>query len=142
MEWPQKRAISLSETLAPGNIVVNYADPVKPQMLFSAMYKIDAECTTDPPSRRMAARSRVMLPVISFVVWAHAAGFCAAGESIKFMCPAKRGVWRSPVARLLWEQEVPGSNPGAPILYRFAVWSASPGGTFTRPAGLVRKGPR
>jgi hypothetical protein len=24
------------------------------------------------------------------------------------------GVWRSPVARLLWEQEVPGSNPGAP----------------------------
>jgi hypothetical protein len=24
-------------------------------------------------------------------------------------------VWRSPVARLLWEQEVPGSNPGAPI---------------------------
>jgi hypothetical protein len=25
-------------------------------------------------------------------------------------------VWRSPVARLLWEQEVPGSNPGAPIL--------------------------
>lgn len=26
------------------------------------------------------------------------------------------GVWRSPVARLLWEQEVPGSNPGAPTL--------------------------
>ena len=25
------------------------------------------------------------------------------------------GVWRSPVARLLWEQEVPGSNPGAPM---------------------------
>ncbi len=24
------------------------------------------------------------------------------------------GAWRSPVARLLWEQEVPGSNPGAP----------------------------
>ena len=24
-------------------------------------------------------------------------------------------MWRSPVARLLWEQEVPGSNPGAPI---------------------------
>jgi hypothetical protein len=28
----------------------------------------------------------------------------------------EHGVWRSPVARLLWEQEVPGSNPGAPIL--------------------------
>ena len=28
------------------------------------------------------------------------------------------GAWRSPVARLLWEQEVPGSNPGAPILYK------------------------
>ncbi len=27
----------------------------------------------------------------------------------------KYGAWRSPVARLLWEQEVPGSNPGAPI---------------------------
>jgi len=27
----------------------------------------------------------------------------------------RNGVWRSPVARLLWEQEVPGSNPGAPI---------------------------
>ncbi len=26
----------------------------------------------------------------------------------------KNGAWRSPVARLLWEQEVPGSNPGAP----------------------------
>src|SRR6185436_14910889 len=25
------------------------------------------------------------------------------------------GAWRSLVARLLWEQEVPGSNPGAPI---------------------------
>lgn len=24
------------------------------------------------------------------------------------------GAWRSPVARLLWEQEAPGSNPGAP----------------------------
>ena len=24
------------------------------------------------------------------------------------------GAWRSSVARLLWEQEVPGSNPGAP----------------------------
>ncbi len=28
------------------------------------------------------------------------------------------GAWRSPVARLLWEQEVPGSNPGAPTIYR------------------------
>ena len=31
------------------------------------------------------------------------------------LLPGNRGVWRSPVARLLWEQEVPGSNPGAPI---------------------------
>ncbi len=28
------------------------------------------------------------------------------------------GAWRSPVAHLLWEQGVPGSNPGAPILQR------------------------
>jgi hypothetical protein len=25
------------------------------------------------------------------------------------------GAWRSLVARVLWEHEVPGSNPGAPI---------------------------
>jgi hypothetical protein len=25
------------------------------------------------------------------------------------------GAWRSPVARLVWDQKVPGSNPGAPI---------------------------
>jgi len=47
-------------------------------------------------------------------------------ESDPFVCYLERpaatmfltafyGVWRSPVARLLWEQEVPGSNPGAPI---------------------------
>ena len=28
-------------------------------------------------------------------------------------------MWRSPVARLLWEQEVPGSNPGAPTMRQF-----------------------
>ena len=31
-------------------------------------------------------------------------------------CRRQFGVWRSPVARLLWEQEVPGSNPGAPMM--------------------------
>ncbi|SUZ99290.1 uncharacterized protein METZ01_LOCUS52144 [marine metagenome] len=28
------------------------------------------------------------------------------------------GAWRSLVSRLLWEQEVPGSNPGAPTNFR------------------------
>src|SRR5436190_13709378 len=32
------------------------------------------------------------------------------------------GAWRSPVARLLWEQDVGGSNPLAPI-----PWPARPG---------------
>ena len=27
------------------------------------------------------------------------------------------GEWRSSAARLLWEQEVPGSNPGSPTTY-------------------------
>src|SRR5215208_1630853 len=31
------------------------------------------------------------------------------------------GAWRSLVARLLWEQEVPGSNPGAPTPFNRAV---------------------
>jgi hypothetical protein len=34
-----------------------------------------------------------------------------SGSGILLSC----GAWRSSVARLLWEQEVPGSNPGAPI---------------------------
>ena len=36
-------------------------------------------------------------------------------------CPTENGAWRSSVARLLWEQEVPGSNPGAPTLQR-STW--------------------
>ncbi len=31
------------------------------------------------------------------------------------------GAWRSPVAHLLWEQGVPGSNPGAPIHLGFGL---------------------
>ena len=38
------------------------------------------------------------------------------------------GVWRSPVARLLWEQEVPGSNPGAPIVKRRSPVNLMAGG--------------
>ena len=33
----------------------------------------------------------------------------------------RSGAWRSPVARLLWEQEVAGSNPVAPSV----LWSAN-----------------
>ena len=29
------------------------------------------------------------------------------------------GAWRSPVARLVWDQKVPGSNPGAPICVKY-----------------------
>jgi hypothetical protein len=37
------------------------------------------------------------------------------GSRLRWCNRISFGVWRSPVARLLWEQEVPGSNPGAPI---------------------------
>ena len=33
----------------------------------------------------------------------------------KEVAASTSGVWRSPVARRLWEPKVPGSNPGAPI---------------------------
>ena len=33
---------------------------------------------------------------------------------VRFPSSALLGVWRSLVARLLWEQEAPGSNPGTP----------------------------
>ena len=38
------------------------------------------------------------------------------------------GAWRSPVAHLLWEQGVPGSNPGAPMRQRVAdlKWVGGP----------------
>ena len=41
----------------------------------------------------------------------------AASEAIRpsIRIAGSLGAWRSLVARLLWEQEVPGSNPGAPI---------------------------
>ena len=39
------------------------------------------------------------------------------------LCDNDFGAWRSSVARLLWEQEVPGSNPGAPIkLFTLSVF--------------------
>ena|GEM_PF-2836710 len=34
--------------------------------------------------------------------------------SLRFATHNIFGAWRSPVAHLLWEQGVPGSNPGAP----------------------------
>jgi hypothetical protein len=39
---------------------------------------------------------------------------CQAGAAHHGAVALKDGVWRSLVARLLWEQEVPGSNPGTP----------------------------
>ncbi len=38
------------------------------------------------------------------------------------------GAWRSPVARLLWEQEVAGSNPAAPTDRLMADVQLSPDG--------------
>ena len=37
------------------------------------------------------------------------------GQTPKWLYSKYFGAWRSPVAHLLWEQGVPGSNPGAPI---------------------------
>src|SRR5471030_2387592 len=51
-----------------------------------------------------------------------------------------RGAWRSLVARLLWEQEVPGSSPGAPIMERGTLpggsRGASPAASDDAGAGL------
>jgi hypothetical protein len=38
-----------------------------------------------------------------------------AAEGPKPYLSCRHGAWRSLVARLLWEQEVAGSNPAAPI---------------------------
>ncbi len=40
--------------------------------------------------------------------------FARSRSGIKLLLYPHNGAWRSSVARLLWEQEVPGSNPGAP----------------------------
>ena len=65
------------------------------------------------PANRMHPGSRTA-PEPSAVVWRKTSG------------RRVYGAWRSPVARLLWEQEVPGSNPGAPIeLTRFGAGRCS-----------------
>ena len=42
------------------------------------------------------------------------------------------GAWRSLVARLLWEQEAPGSNPGAPTNYYAGRSQRAVGPLFAR----------
>ena len=42
----------------------------------------------------------------------HCAAVRGAVNLLQHQCG---GAWRSSVARLVWDQEVPGSNPGAPI---------------------------
>ncbi len=41
-------------------------------------------------------------------------GFRGARKHLKLVSQAYIGVWRSLVARLVWDQEVAGSNPAAP----------------------------
>ena len=41
--------------------------------------------------------------------------FGECGPVVSFPSHGKHGVWRSLVARLVWDQEVAGSNPAAPI---------------------------
>lgn len=36
------------------------------------------------------------------------------------------GVWRSLVARPLWERKVVGSNPATPTTSKIALWESSP----------------
>ena len=51
------------------------------------------------------------------------------GERSKLLSH-NHGAWRSPVARLLWEQEVPGSNPGAPMAQAETPPASVAGGVF------------
>ncbi len=44
----------------------------------------------------------------------HTRHFAELGMQRKLLVVLHNGAWRSPVARLLWEQEVAGSNPAAP----------------------------
>ena len=44
--------------------------------------------------------------------------FAVRLTAVKSLQHLHNGAWRSPVARLVWDQEVPGSNPGAPIQRR------------------------
>src|SRR6185295_5919244 len=48
------------------------------------------------------------------------------------------GAWRSLVARLLWEQEVPGSNPGAPMTVIPDGNEDRPGSAASAPAGVFQ----
>ncbi len=50
------------------------------------------------------------------------------------------GVWRSMVAHLLWEQGVPGSNPGTPKISRQARLSGRQGNFPYLPFTIFRIG--
>src|ERR1043166_6978512 len=66
---------------------------------------------------------------------AAASGFDASPNCRLFSSPDSPpsfvGAWRSPVAHLLWEQGVGGSNPLAPTSFHPAASGAAP----SRPAG-------
>ena len=85
--------------------------------LQGSTYKMTFACAGERPRQRVLYQgvSTYPLQLEPTNFRAHNVAVSRSGAAVlPTDCPTENGAWRSSVARLLWEQEVPGSNPGAP----------------------------